>query len=76
MTINQFFEICGGLGLFIFGIKQLSDSLQKASSSSIRNILSSITKNRFRGILSGTLITSLIQSSSGTTVIVVSLVNA
>ena len=76
MNINQFFEICGGLGLFIFGIKQLSDSLQKASSSSIRNILSSITKNRFRGILSGTLITSLIQSSSGTTVIVVSLVNA
>lgn len=76
MDINQLFEICGGLGIFIFGIKLLSDSLQKASSTSIRNILSSMTKNRFRGILSGTLITSLIQTSSGTTVIVVSLVNA
>ncbi len=76
MNLNQFFEIAGGLGLFIFGIKLLSDSLQKASSTSIRNVLSSMTKNRFRGILSGTFITSLIQSSSGTTVIVVSLVNA
>ena len=70
------FEILGGLGVFLFGMKLMSESLQKASSSNIRNILATMTKNRFRGVLSGTLITSLIQTSSGTTVMVVSLVNA
>lgn len=76
MSLNNIFQLFGGLGLFIFGMKLMSDSLQKSSSTNIREILSSMTKNRFKGILSGTIITSIIQSSSATTVMIVSFVNA
>lgn len=74
--MQNFIQIFGGFGLFIFGMKMMSDALQRGSSTTLRKILSAMTKNRFLGVLSGVGITSLIQSSSATTVIVVSFVNA
>ncbi|MDR0971781.1 MAG: Na/Pi cotransporter family protein [Bacteroidales bacterium] len=68
--------LLGGLGLFLYGMKVMSDALQKLAGDSLRNILSKMTANRFRGILTGIGITSIIQSSSATTVMVVSFVNA
>ncbi len=66
----------GGLGLFLYGMKTMSDSLQRITGDNLRNFLSKMTANRFRGILTGVGITSVIQSSSATTVMVVSFVNA
>jgi len=64
------------LVLFLFGMKLMSESLQKAAGDRMRSILSAMTSNRFKGIFTGFLITALIQSSSGTTVMLVSFVNA
>lgn len=69
-------KLVGGLGLFLYGMKVMSDSLQKIAGNSMRSILSKMTSNRFRGVLTGTGVTTLIQSSSATTVMVVSFVNA
>ena len=68
--------LLGALGFFIFGMKVMSEGIQKIAGNRLRDILSSITNNRFSGILTGLGITSLIQSSSATTVMVVSFVNA
>ncbi|OIQ29794.1 MAG: Na/Pi cotransporter [Crocinitomix sp. MedPE-SWsnd] len=68
--------LIGALGLFIFGMKIMSEGLQKAAGSRLRNMLASITKNRLKGILTGFGITSVVQSSSVTTVMTVSFVNA
>ena len=68
--------LAGGLGLFLYGIFLMSDSLEKAAGPKLRNILEYLTKNRFVGILVGTAFTAIIQSSSATTVMVVSFVNA
>ena len=70
------FGLLGGLGLFIFGMKYLSDSLQRIAGTKLRRTLRSLTQNRLRGVLLGTFVTSLIQSSSVTTVMLVGLVNA
>ena len=70
------FGIFGGLGLFIFGIKIMSDGLKKVASETMRDILTYLTKHRFSGLFLGTIITSIIQSSSATTVMVVGFVNA
>ncbi len=70
------FGIVGGLGLFIFGMKFLSEGLQKVAGTKLRRLLRSLTGNPFKGVATGTLITGLIQSSSATTVILVGLVNA
>ena len=70
------FGLIGGLGLFIFGMKYLSDGLQKVAGTRLRRILRSLTQNKFRGVLLGTVVTSIIQSSSVTTVMLVGLVNA
>lgn len=70
------FNILGSLGLFLFGMKMMSDGLQKISGEKLRNVMRSMTGNRFKGILSGTLITTAVQSSTLTTVMVVSFVNA
>lgn len=70
------FIFFGGLGIFLFSIKYMGDALQKAAGDKLRNILDRFTTNPFMGILSGILVTILIQSSSGTTVIVVGLVSA
>jgi len=69
-------KLIGSLGLFLFGMKLMSEGLQKVAGDKMRNILSAITANRFRGVLTGFLITAIIQSSSATTVMMVSFVNA
>ncbi|MFA6905031.1 MAG: Na/Pi cotransporter family protein [Sphaerochaeta sp.] len=71
-----FFQIVGSLGLFLFGIKLLSEGLQKSAGDKMKAILKLMTKNRFISIMTGLLITIIIQSSSATTVMVVSFVNA
>ncbi|MGE5279304.1 MAG: Na/Pi cotransporter family protein [Deltaproteobacteria bacterium] len=76
MIKEAIFSIIGGLGLFIYGIKTMSDGLRKASGDRMRRILSNLTNNPFKGVLAGAGITSLIQSSSVTTVMVVGFVNA
>lgn len=70
------FTLIGALGMFLFGMNMMSESLQKVAGNKMRLILSSMTKNRFVGVLSGIIITSIIQSSSATTVLIVSFVNA
>ncbi|HPW90610.1 MAG TPA: Na/Pi cotransporter family protein [Paludibacteraceae bacterium] len=72
----DFLNLCGGLGLFLFGMTMMSESLQKVAGEKMRSILANMTKNRVMGVLTGVIITSIIQSSSATTVMVVSFVNA
>ena len=76
MVIITVLTLLGGLGLFLYGMKIMSDSLQKLAGNGLRSFLSKMTSNRFRGVLTGLGITSIIQSSSATTVMVVSFVNA
>lgn len=70
------FTFVGGLGIFLFSIKFMGDALQKSAGDKLRDILDRFTTNPFMGVLVGILVTILIQSSSGTTVIVVGLVSA
>ncbi|WLR43956.1 Na/Pi cotransporter family protein [Bacillus carboniphilus] len=70
------FEFIGGLGIFLFGIKYMGDGLQKAAGDKLRDILDKFTTNPIMGVLAGIIVTVLIQSSSGTTVITVGLVSA
>lgn len=72
----DFLTLVGALGMFLYGMKVMSEGLQKVAGDKLRNILSVMTTNRFTGVLTGILITALIQSSSATTVMVVSFVNA
>jgi len=74
--ISSVLGLTGGLGLFLYGMFLMSDSLEKAAGPKLRNILEYLTKNRLMGILVGTGFTAVIQSSSATTVMVVSFVNA
>ncbi len=74
--IVKFLILMGSLGLFIYGMKVMSDGLQQAAGSKLRNWLRVITSNRLKGIFAGVGITALVQSSSVTTVMVVSFVNA
>lgn len=76
MYLFNFLTIVGSLGLFLLGMKMMSEGLQNVAGDRMRNILSSMTTNRFTGVLTGVLITAIIQSSSATTVMVVSFVNA
>lgn len=69
-------SLIGALGLFIYGMKVMSESIQKVAGSKLREILGAMTSNRFFGVFTGLLITTLVQSSSATTVMVVSFVNA
>ena len=75
-SIIDFLKLVGSLGLFLYGMKIMSEGLQKMAGDKLRGILSTMTKNRMMGLLTGILITALIQSSSATTVMVVSFVNA
>lgn len=70
------FEFIGGLGIFLLGIKFMGDGLQKSAGDRLRDILDRFTSNPFLGVLAGIIVTALIQSSSGTTVLTVGLVNA
>ena len=72
----DFMCLLGSVGLFLYGMKVMSEGLQKAAGDRLRNILSAMTRNRFTGLITGILITALIQSSSASTVMVVSFVNA
>ena len=72
----DFLGLLGAVGLFLYGMKVMSEGLQKAAGDRLRNILSAMTRNRFTGLLTGCVITALIQSSSASTVMVVSFVNA
>ncbi|MDT8447274.1 MAG: Na/Pi symporter [bacterium] len=75
-AIQTTFEILGSLGIFFFGLKVLSESILRLESNGLRRALHLLTKNRFGGVFTGFLITALIQSSSATTVLVVSFVHA
>lgn len=75
-SILDFLGLLGAVGLFLYGMKVMSEGLQKAAGDRLRNILSAMTRNRFTGTVTGLFITALIQSSSASTVMVVSFVNA
>lgn len=75
-TILNLLSLLGSLGLFLFGMKTMSEGLEKLAGERLRNILAAMTKNRVMGVLTGITVTALIQSSSATTVMVVSFVNA
>ena len=70
------FGLLGGLGMFLFGMKIMSEGLQKIAGDKMRKILAALTNNRFIGALVGIAVTAIIQSSSATTVMVVGFVNA
>lgn len=76
MEILQIFTLFGALGMFLYGMNLMSAGLQKASGDKLRGFLSAMTSNPFKGVMTGLGITSIIQSSSATTVMVVSFVNA
>lgn len=75
-SILDLLGLLGAVGLFLYGMKVMSDGLQKTAGARMRNILSVMTRNRFMGVLTGFFITAMIQSSSASIVLVVSFVNA
>lgn len=75
-TFVNIFSLLGSLGLFLYGMKIMSEGLEKFAGDRLRNILAAMTKNRVMGVLTGISVTALIQSSSATTVMVISFVNA
>ena len=75
-SFNDLLQLIGSLGLFLYGMKIMSEGLQKFAGDRLRGVLTAMTTNRVTGVLTGILITALIQSSSATTVMVVSFVNA
>lgn len=76
MSVLQIFTLLGALGMFLYGMNLMSSGLQKASGDKLRGFLSAMTSNPLKGVLTGLGITTVIQSSSATTVMVVSFVNA
>lgn len=75
-VVTGLLQLLGALGIFLYGMKMLSESLQKVAGDRMRSLLSSMTSNRFKGILTSVAVTATIQSSSATSVMVVSFVNA
>ena len=75
-SFYDFLKLLGSLALFLYGMKIMSEGLQKFAGDRLRKILTAMTTNRVTGVLTGVLITALVQSSSATTVMVVSFVNA
>lgn len=73
MQLENLFSFIGGLGLFIYGMKLMGDGLEKIAGSRLKSILGYLTKNKLTGVLTGTLVTVIIQSSSATTVMIVGL---
>lgn len=76
MTLDSFFSMFGGLGLFVYGMRLMGEGLERAAGDRLKGLLEILTRNRFLGVLMGALVTAIIQSSSATTVMVVGLVNA
>ena len=75
MTLADILTLCGGLGLFLFGMKHMSESIEKAAGAKLRKILEIFTTNKFAGLGVGMIFTAIVQSSSACTVMVVSFVN-
>jgi phosphate:Na+ symporter len=75
-VLQTVFGLLGGLGLFIFGMNRMSDSLQKVAGERMKKILAVLTKNPVMGVLAGALTTAVLQSSSATTVMVIGFVSA
>ena len=71
-----FLYVLGGLGIFLFGMRVMSEGIQKVAGEGMRRIMATMTQNRFFGLMTGVTVTCLVQSSSATTVMVVSFVNA
>ena len=76
MTLTEIAALLGGLALFLFGMKMMSDGLEQAAGDKMKRILERLTSNRFAGVAVGAGITAVIQSSSATTVMVVGFVNS
>jgi phosphate:Na+ symporter len=76
LSLDSFFTMFGGLGLFIYGMKLMGEGLERAAGDRIKSLLELLTRNRFLGVIVGALVTAIIQSSGATTVIVVGLLNA
>ncbi|MBT4091603.1 MAG: Na/Pi cotransporter family protein, partial [Deltaproteobacteria bacterium] len=76
IIFSHVFEVLGGLGIFFYGMKLLSEAIQRLAGSKLRKSLNMMTKNRFIGILTGFTVTGIVQSSSATTVMVISFVHA
>lgn len=76
MTFITIITLIGSIGLFLYGLKLMSEGLQKVMGESLRRVLEAMTKNRVTGMLTGILVSALVQSSSATTVMIVSFVNA
>lgn len=76
MTVYLFLKLLGCLALLMYGMKMMSESLQKLSGGHLRAIMGTMTKNRFTGLLTGAFVTAAVQSSTATTVMTVSFVNA
>ena len=76
MTVTNIIELLGGLGAFLFGMKYMGDGLELAAGSKMKDLLETLTRNRFLGFLLGTFVTVVIQSSSATTVMVMGFINA
>ena len=76
MTIFSVFQLIGGIGLFLYGMKFLGSSLQNVAGARLEKTLEKFTDNRFKGFSLGILVTALIQSSSATTIMLVGFVNA
>ena len=75
-SLINFLTLIGAVGMFLYGMKVMSEGLQKIAGDRMRNILSAMTRNRFAGVITGFIITVLVQSSSASTTMVVSFVNA
>jgi len=76
LSLSMVFGLLGGLGMFIYGMRQMSEGLQKVAGRKLKNLLGMLTSNRFAGVFVGIIVTAIIQSSSATTVMVVGFVNA
>ena len=76
MGISNIISLLGGLGLFLFGMKYMSDGLNQVAGKKMKNLLEKLTRNRFKGLLLGVLVTAVIQSSSATTVMLMGFLNA
>ena len=76
MSIGIILSLAGGLGLFLFGMDLMSDSIEKVAGAKLRRILEIFTTNRFMGMIVGIIFTGIVQSSSACTVMVVSFVNS
>ena len=75
-VINMFIELFGGLGLFLFGMNMMGDGLENSAGEKLKSVLEKVTSNKYIGVAIGALVTAVIQSSSATTVMVVSFVDA